>query len=105
MTDTVIHVGDVGTIIRLTIVEKDEVTPVDVSTSTLRKFYFLKPSGLKVNKTAVFNTDGIDGKLKYVVVAGDLDEAGTWQVQAYVEIGAANYWSLKTTMPVETTLL
>jgi len=104
MTDTIIHVGDVGTIIRLTVTEQDKVTPIDVSTATTKTFYFRKPDGTKINKTAVFNTDGVDGKLKYVTVEGDIDMARTWQVQAYVEIGAAKYYSAKTTFTVQSNL-
>ena len=101
MADTIIHVGDVGTIIRLTITESDGTTPVDVSTATVKKFYFQKPDGSKINKTAVFDTDGVDGKLKYTTVASDIGIAGTWQVQAYVEIGTAKYYSTKTTFTVQ----
>lgn len=104
MTDTIIHVGDVGTIIRLTITEDDDTTTVDVSTASVKKFYFAKPDGARVNKTAEFNTTGTDGKLKYVTVAGDIDTAGKWQVQAYVEIGAAKYYSTKTTFSVQSNL-
>ena len=104
MADTIIHVGDVGTIIRLTITEDDDTTAVDVSAATTKKFYFMKPDGTKVNKTAEFNTDGTDGKLKYTAIAGDIDTAGRWQVQAYVEIGAAKYYSTKTTFSVHSNL-
>ena len=104
MTNTIIHVGDVGTIFRLTITEDDDVTAVNVSGASVKKFYFAKPDGTKVNKTAEFNTDGTDGKLKYTAIAADIDMAGRWQVQAYVEIGAAKYWSSKETFSVHSNL-
>jgi hypothetical protein len=104
MADTIIHNGDVGTIIRLTITEDDDTTAVDVSGATVKTFYFLKPTGTKINKTAVFNSDGTDGKLKYTTIAGDIDTTGRWQVQAYVEIGAAKYYSTKTTFIVQSNL-
>ncbi len=104
MADTIIHVGDVGTIIRLTITEDDNTTAVDVSLASVKKFYFQKPDGAKLNKAAEFNTDGTDGKLKYTITAGDIDTAGRWQVQAYVEIGAAKYYSTKTTFSVHSNL-
>lgn len=104
MTDTIIHVGDVGTIIRLTITEADGTTAVDVSGATVKTFYFLKPTGTKINKTAVFDSDGTDGKLKYTTLAGDIDTVGRWQVQAYVEIGAAKYYSSKETFSVHSNL-
>jgi len=104
MADTIIHVGDVGTIFRLTITEDDDTTAVNVSTASVKKFYFLKPDGTKLAKTAEFNTDGVDGKLKYTAIAGDIDTAGRWQVQAYVEIGAAKYYSSKTAFSVHSNL-
>lgn len=104
MTDTIIHVGDVGTIIRLTITEADGTTPVDVSTASVKKFYFQKPDGTKVNKTAEFNTTGVDGKLKYTTIALDIGIDGVWYVQAYVEIGTAKYYSTKATFTVQSNL-
>ena len=54
MTDTVIHLGDVGTIFELTIVENDGVTAVDVSSASVKKIYFMDAAGVKKNATAVF---------------------------------------------------
>jgi hypothetical protein len=76
MTDTIIHVGDVGTVIRLTVTEKDGTTPINVSTASVKTFYFRKPDGTKFNRPAEFNTDGADGKLKYTTVDGDIDVTG-----------------------------
>jgi len=104
MTDTIIHVGDVGTVIRLTVTEQDKVTPIDVSTATVKTFYFRKPDGTKFSKPAEFNTDGVDGKLKYTTVDGDIDMARTWQVQAFVEIGTSKYYSAQTTFTVQNNL-
>ena len=103
MTATIIHVGDVGTIFRLTIT-KDDMTAVDVSLASVKTFYFKKPDGTKLTKTAEFSTDGTDGKLVYTAIAGDIDKAGTWQVQAYVEIGTAKYYSTKQTFSVHSNL-
>ena len=104
MADTIIHNGDVGTIIRLTITEDDDTTAIDVSGASVKKFYFLKPDNTKENVTAEFDSTGVDGKLKYTTIAGDIDTTGRWQVQAYVEIGAAKYYSTKTTFIVQSNL-
>lgn len=100
MTETVIHVGDVGTIIRLTITEDDGITAVDVSAAIVKKYFFAKPDGTKINKTVEFDSDGKDGKLKYTTVSGDMDMSGEWLVQAYVEIDTAKYYSSKTAFAV-----
>lgn len=104
MADTIIHSGDVGTIIRLTITEDDDTTAVDVSGATVKTFYFRKPDGEKTDVDAEFDSDGTDGKLKYTTVAGDIDTVGRWQVQAYVEIGSAKYYSTKTAFVVQSNL-
>ena len=104
MAGTIIHNGDVGTIIRLTITEDDDTTAINVSGATVKTFYFLKPDGTKENVDAEFDSDGTDGKLKYTTIAGDNDTVGRWQVQAYVEIGLAKYYSAKTTFVVQSNL-
>lgn len=92
---TIIHNGDLGTTFLLTITEADGTTAVDVSTATKLQMIFEDSAGVSVTKTAVLNTTGTDGKIKYVSVAGDIDMAGTWRVQGYVEFGsgASKYYS------------
>lgn len=104
MADTIIHIGDVGTVIRLTVTEDDGKTPVNVSEATVKTFYFRKPNGMKSNKPAEFDSDGIDGKLKYVTLENDIDVVGKWSVQAYVEIGTSKYYSTVTTFIVHENL-
>ncbi|MFA5753716.1 MAG: hypothetical protein WC910_11660, partial [Bacteroidales bacterium] len=70
MADTIIHNGDIGTVIRLTITEDDDTTAVDVSGASVKKFYFLKPDNTKENVDAEFDSTGADGKLKYTTIAG-----------------------------------
>lgn len=82
-----LHVGDEGTIIRLEF--KDGASVVDISTATVWKIKFKKPSGVVVTKDAVFTTDGSDGLIQYVTEAGAaniLDEAGEWEIQGYIEM-------------------
>lgn len=77
-----VHVGDIGTVFRLTIY--DDTTLANLSGATTKQILFSKPSGMLLTKTAVFTTDGTDGKIQYVTVAGDLDEAGQWTIQGYL---------------------
>lgn len=86
-----IHVGDVGTEFIATI--RDELGGlVDPSLASTRQMRFKKPDGTIVTKPAALVTDGSDGKMKYISVTNDLDTAGSWQVQGYVEIGSGK-WS------------
>ena len=77
-----IHAGDYGFIGRLTI-EQDGVAQ-NISTYTTRQFILQAPSGAIKTVDAVFDIDGADGVLKYTFLAGDIDEAGPWGVQARI---------------------
>lgn len=93
----IVHLGDVGTIFRVTVTEKvwnastlcwdDSV--VDISSATSMEVLFLMPSGTTRIRPAVFTTDGTDGKLQYTSAEGDISEAGgrtkPWFYSAWVE--------------------
>lgn len=86
-----IHKGDIGTAFQVTL--KDGSTTLDLSTATTKQLKFKKPAGTIVTKTASFITDGTDGAIEYVTVDGDLDEAGNWNIQAYIVIGSTAFHS------------
>ena len=77
-----VHKSDIGTAFRVTV--QDGETAVDVSGATTKQIVFQKPSGTSVTQTAAFVTDGTNGQIQYVTVAGDLNEAGKWIMQGYV---------------------
>jgi hypothetical protein len=80
----IIHVGDIGTVIEVTV--KDEAEDVVVlATATVKQFIFRKPDHDEVTKDATLVTDGLDGKLQYTTTVDDIDLAGDWQVQVYIE--------------------
>lgn len=74
------YIGDVGTEIILD-------CGVDVSAATVRTIKALKPDGTSVDWTAVL--EGTTA-IKYTIQSGDLDQAGAWKLQAYIEIAS---WS------------
>lgn len=84
-----VHKSDVGTIFEATI--KDDDVVVDISASSSRQLIFKKPSGAAVTKAAVLSGNGADGKMRYVTIAGDLDEVGLWKLQGQVTIGAGTW--------------
>ena len=81
-----IHVGDIGTILRITVYDGTDI--VDVSNVDSMTIYLQKPTGATLTKTAVYYTDGTDGIIQYVTESGDLDQAGTWQIQAKIDFGS-----------------
>lgn len=88
-----IFVGDIGTVLRVQAVQ--DGAAVDISSanaSNKRIFYITKPDddATEITRNPVFFTDGTDGYAQYVTVAGDLDIAGLWELQFWVQLTA---WS------------
>lgn len=85
-----IHVGDVGTPFKFTTRQAGRV--LDISTATVKQARFKKPDGSVVVKDTEFIDSGTGGQHKYVTVEGDIDQAGKWRVQTYIEMpGRENY--------------
>lgn len=79
-----IHVGDVGTVFEVSVVDED-CLPVDLSSSTVLSLRLKAGKAVTIERDAIVVNDGTDGKIKYTTVAGDLSAAGIWKIQAYVE--------------------
>lgn len=79
-----LHLSDIGTQILITI--KENNVAVDLSTATVKQFDFKKKDGTTMVKEADFYTDGSDGILEYITIAGDIDQVGKWSVQPYLEL-------------------
>jgi hypothetical protein len=91
-----IHLGDIGTIFRVTVQDTDcaGVTSVlDISGATTTEFIFKKPGGTTVTKAATFTTTGVDGQLDYTTILDDLDEVGEWRLQVYVVLPSGSWRS------------
>ncbi len=77
-----VHVGDIGTVFEVTI--KDNTSVVDISSATTMQIIFRKPDGSRLEKTATLTNSGVDGKMEYTSVSGDLDRHGSWKLQGRV---------------------
>jgi len=92
-----IHVGDIGTLVGVVVEEFDETTgtcvSVDISAAESMSITITRPDGTKFSRTAVFTTDGTDGQMHILSVAGDFDAANArsgkaWRRQGYVVLEA-----------------
>tara|TARA_B100000745_G_C19786294_1_gene257842 strand:- start:62 stop:373 length:312 start_codon:yes stop_codon:yes gene_type:complete len=83
-----IHVDDIGTKFIVTV--KDDTSVINVSGATTKEIVFKKPSGTKVTAAASFESDGTDGVLSYTTTGTELDETGTYKIQAHVVLSAGN---------------
>jgi hypothetical protein len=82
--------GDYGQIIVLTVLDCDTSAAADISGySTSIQVVLKDPSLNEETKTALFVTDGSDGKVKYTVTTGVIDERGSWAIRAIVKSGTA----------------
>ena len=93
-----IQVGAVNLLIQLAIREGYGV--LDVSSATTKQLIIKKPNGVKITGDASFQTDGTDGLIYYRTVAGDLDQAGTYNVQAYIEMPSFSGYTTPTSFQV-----
>lgn len=93
-----IHIGDIGTVFLVTV--QDNGLAVDISTATTKELCLRKPDGTLLTKNADFNTDGVDGKLKYTTISGDLDAAGNWILQIHIVMPTGEWRSDKITFAV-----
>lgn len=82
-----IHYGDIGVNFNITVMNGTAV--LNVSNANSINIIFQKPDNSDLIKTASLITDGTDGNIRYTTVSGDLDQIGTWQIQAKVDFGAS----------------
>lgn len=87
-----IHVDDVGTKLRLTLKDQDDVV-INISAATTKEITIKKPSGATVGpRAASFVTDGTDGEMEILSIAGDFDVAGPgYMAQGHVVIAAGDF--------------
>jgi hypothetical protein len=90
-----IQVATIGAIIAIEVVDANGV-PISIAGATQLRILLGKPNGTVVTKAGVYKTDGTDGIVQYVTVAGDLDQCGWWSAQANIQFsgGTLDYWSV-----------
>lgn len=91
-----LHVGDIGTIIRVTLQDTNSScvsSALNVSSASTITFTFKKPDGSKITRNGGFTTDGSDGQVQYTTVDGDLDQCGEWRVQLYLVLTSGSWRS------------
>lgn len=91
-----IHVGDIGTVLRTTLLEvpagSTTAVPVNLSTATSIRLVFVNPKKRRFVVNALLTTDGSNGQVEYTTQEGDLDVSGRWRMQAVVEMSGRS-WS------------
>ena len=98
-----IHVGDAGTALEFEIKDEKGVL-VDISSATIKQATFRRPNGTKFVRPLDFITTGTDGLVRYTTTPTDLDKAGIWKVQVYVELGSGKWYTTKARFEVHSNL-
>lgn len=86
-----IRVNDVGT--RFTVTVKDgDGNIIDLSNYSTTIINFIKPDKSVFTRNMNFDSNGVDGKLFYASVSGDLNQQGYWEF--YLSLASASgSWS------------
>lgn len=91
-----VHVNDIGTKFLVTI--KDDGVAVDISAATNITFLLKRPDDEVIQRAGIIgdgasDTTGVNGKVHYTTVAGDIDEAGHYKLQAKVLLNNGVYYT------------
>ena len=89
-----IHQDDIGTRFLITVKDDGNLVNISgVSGSTIHQISFRKPSDAVINRNATLQDFGISGVMYYDTIAGDLDEAGLYKLQAKVVVPSGTYYT------------
>lgn len=91
-----VQVDVIGLKLDVTIVE-DRVAK-DIADATTIEMILRSPdtpigTATKVIKDAVFITDGVNGQIRYITVAGDINEVGDWHIQGHAIKPSGDFFS------------
>lgn len=75
---TQIQLNSYGVTFNMTVMDGISVMNLSGYTTILK---LKKPDNTVVTKSPSFITDGVDGKIKYTLIQGDIDQIGKWQLQ------------------------
>lgn len=89
---TAVRENDAGTNFIYT-VTNSQGNVVDISAATILNIAYKKPDGSKLKRPVVFDTDGKDGKIKYVLEAGIFNQIGLWYYQIQIYQDESHQWS------------
>lgn len=97
-----IHEGDIGTKLLITITDDGNI--VDISSASSLSIFIKKPNGTLLSRSGTLETDGTDGKMYYITVVGDLDQAGIYKLQGHVTLLNGSYFTSTATFKVHCNL-
>jgi len=91
--------GDIGTVLTFTVKEDNAV--VDISSATVKNIVKVSPGGGENTIALGFSTDGTDGKLTYVTVAGDFRHSGDYILTLFLTMASGSFSSVPVRVSVQ----
>ena len=85
-----LHVGDIGTAIIMTVNNQDGI-PIDLSSFTNLVLIIKRSDASIVERTCIFVTNGVDGKVQYISTINDFTILGNYKFQVRCSSGG-NVW-------------
>jgi hypothetical protein len=76
----------IGSQLEVEVLQNCSTNILDISTATLKEIVIQRPDKTKITRSAIFLTDGTDGVVYILTIAGDLTLEGTYYIQAYIEM-------------------
>lgn len=101
---TTIHVGDIGTILRVEVVDSGSVA-IPVTEASAMQILLQDPNGIKKQLVASFFSDGADGLIEAATLSGTIDVSGVWQMQGHVTFPSGSFHTAVTNFTVASSLL
>lgn len=77
---------------------------LDISSATTKNIIIERPDNTIITAMGSFMTNGTDGLLYYRTVAGDLNQAGIYNAQAYIEMPTFTGYTTPTNFTVYSNL-
>jgi hypothetical protein len=81
----ILQVGIVGAQLEVEVLQNC-TTALSILTATTKEITVKRPDGTSFTRSALFTTDGSDGLIYFLTIAGDISLAGTYYIQAYLEL-------------------
>ena len=86
---SILHDDDFGFDITITFISRKTGSALDISGATTKRIDIKNTiTGIVLQRTAAFVTDGTDGQIRYRSTASEFDAKGRWEVQG-VAFGAS----------------
>lgn len=79
-----IRVDDENTTLEVELLENC-TAPLPIDQATVKNIIIARPDSTTITRAASFTTDGTDGKMFILSLAGDFTMSGTYYIQGYIE--------------------